>query len=213
MPDLFCDEAALPGDVGVDVPLGYTITYRVTAGATVTTDVLQVQRPFGSLLTTHAGDSPKGRVLSQRSVGARRARDEQRSPVGSPRGAPGAGHRRSASRRRVARRGRLRHRQGPRSRVGRRASRAGATRPRLLSRPARSRCRTPANGPRCASTRWGSCWPSGGSSTAKRFAASARVALSFDTDARLAVPEGALLPGSGELRRLADDAACRSRTR
>ncbi len=66
VPELFSDDAALPSDVGVDIPRHFTITYLVKAGNAVTTDVLTVQRPFASHLTTHAGDSTKGRVLSQR---------------------------------------------------------------------------------------------------------------------------------------------------
>ncbi|MEQ1786406.1 MAG: hypothetical protein ABL966_05090, partial [Acidimicrobiales bacterium] len=66
VPDLLSDEGALPTDVGADAPSSYTITYRVDAGGTVTTEVLAVQRPFASHLTVHEGASTSGRVLSER---------------------------------------------------------------------------------------------------------------------------------------------------
>jgi len=69
LPDLLSDDNVLPSEVGADVPMRFAVTYRVKAGATVTTDVLRVQRPFGSHLTTYEGDSTDGRVLSQRASG------------------------------------------------------------------------------------------------------------------------------------------------
>jgi len=66
VPDLLADDGGLPTEIGGEAPLAYSITYRVEAGDTVTTDVLTVQRPFRSRLTTHEGGSTGGRVLSER---------------------------------------------------------------------------------------------------------------------------------------------------
>jgi hypothetical protein len=66
VPDLLSEEGFLPSDVGNAAPLGYTITYRIESGDTVTTQVLSVRRPFGSRLSLHAGDDPEGWILSER---------------------------------------------------------------------------------------------------------------------------------------------------
>lgn len=65
-PDLLSDEGTLPADVAAAAPGSYTITYRVDAGGTVTTEVLTVQRPFAAHVRVHDGSSTRGRVLSER---------------------------------------------------------------------------------------------------------------------------------------------------
>lgn len=67
VPDLLGGGDGLPSEVGSEAPLAYAITYRVEAGDTVTTEVLTVERPFRSRLTTHEGGSTQGRILSERS--------------------------------------------------------------------------------------------------------------------------------------------------
>lgn len=66
VPDLLEADPALPSSVSATPSTRFTITYRVTAGDSTTTEVLSVHRPFASRLVVHEGDTTKGRVLSQR---------------------------------------------------------------------------------------------------------------------------------------------------
>ena len=206
VPELFSDDDALPSDVGVDTPLSYTITYLVKAGNAVTTDVLTVQRPFASHLTTHAGDSANGRVLSQRaselgvlatSSGGAWGRlvvppavaTADLRPDAALDAAVGAGIVKDLGA----------------SSVGGRACRRYATATSIAAgtlevpkREERAEVCIDAVGIVLEER-----WVIDGEEVRTKRA----TALSFDRGARLRVPDGSLLPGSGDLRQLADNAA------
>lgn len=61
------NEPGLPDEVRItEVPDAYRIVYEVRAGTTVTTDFVEVDRPFRSLVATRSGPPPGGRLTSGR---------------------------------------------------------------------------------------------------------------------------------------------------